>query len=528
MKVLLVALNAKYVQSNLAVYALRTACLAYDIRCSIYESNINELLVSHLAKIVAFQPDVVGFSCYIWNIDIISRLITDLRKILPQTVIVLGGPEVSEIPKEALGKYQPDYIISGPGEKAWPELLIALKEGTKMPQIVEKTVSIDQTSFPYFPEDDLKNHLVYYEASRGCANRCAYCLSSVNRKLEFRPLELVFQDLKKLWEMGIKQIKFVDRTFNLDKKRTLTIWQHLLTNYPEGNFHFEMAADRLSEAEMDFLKKVPAGLFQMEIGVQSTYVPTLEAINRSTNSNILLNRLKELSEETKVLVYADLIAGLPLESYKQFLQSFSDVLATEPDQLQLGFLKLLPGTSLRAKASKWGLIYSNYPPYEILKTDHISFSELQKLKGLEWTVDLFYNSGYFKETLKEIDSLRLGPFFIELQERLTKAGELFQKRKVESRYKFLSKELPELADWILLDFLKQGLSHTIPSWYKGELYLESSRESKKMFSNEKRPVLLLRLTPNLEKRFLTKKLALIMGLPHIDRRCQEILTINES
>ncbi len=525
MKVLLVALNAKYVQSNLAVYALRTACLAYDIRCSIYESNINELPVSHLANIEAFQPDVLGFSCYIWNIDIISRLITDLRKILPQTVIVLGGPEVSEIPIEALGKYQPDYVISGPGEKAWPELLLALKEGSKIPQIVEKTVSIEQTAFPYLPKDDLKNHLVYYEASRGCANRCAYCLSSVDRKLEFRPLSLVFGDIKKLWEMGVSQIKFVDRTFNLDKKRTLAIWQHLLLNYPKGNFHFEIAADRLSDAEIDFLKKVPSGLFQMEIGVQSTFIPTLEAINRSTNSDILLNRLKELAEETRVLVYADLIAGLPLESYTRFLQSFRDVLATRPDQLQLGFLKLLPGTSLRAEASKWGIVYSDFPPYEVLKTDHISFSELQRLKGLEWTVDLFYNSGYFKETLKEIASSELGSFFMGLQDRLTKAGELGQKRKVESRFKFLNKEFPELSDWILLDFLKQGLSHTMPSWYKGDLYLESQRESKKVFNAEKRPVLLLRLTPSLEKRFQAKNLALVMGYPHIDRRCQEIIAL---
>lgn len=184
--------------------------------------------------------------------------------------------------------------------------------------MLSRPVSIAETPFPYLDEDDLENHLVYYEASRGCQNRCAYCLSSVNRKLEFRPLELVFADLKKLWDKGVRQVKFVDRTFNLHRERTLALWKHLLENYPTGNFHFEIAADRISEEELAFLKTVPPGLFQMEIGVQSTYPPTLEAIRRKTDTEKLLERIAQLSQDTDVLVYADLIAGLPTKVTRGF------------------------------------------------------------------------------------------------------------------------------------------------------------------------------------------------------------------
>lgn len=526
MKTLLVALNAKYVQSNLAVRTLRTACLDYNLECEIYESNVNEQLSTHLEAIVSSNPDIIGFSCYIWNISQVQLLISDIRKLLPQVVIVLGGPEVSEVPEESLTKYKPDYVIAGAGEKAWPELILALIDGRQMPRVIRMPVSLTETQFPYLPHEDLKNHLVYYEASRGCANRCAYCLSSVNRQIEFRPLELVFDDLEKLWRMGVRQVKFVDRTFNLDKSRTMLIWQHLKEKYPEGNFHFEIAADRITDEEIEFLKKIPKGLFQMEIGVQSTYEPTLEAINRKTDITKLLQRLKELSQETDVLIYADLIAGLPYESFARFLQSFRDVIQTRTDRLHLGFLKLLPGTALRENAKELGLIYSDYPPYEILKTEQISFGELNWLKGLDWTVDTYYNSGFFEETLKNISSSKLGDFLIELTDKLKDANELNRRRKLEFRFEFLAKSYPVLADFVLIDFFKQGLSRSLPSWYEGEIYLESNYElERKLAPENKNPVLILRLSEKLQQVYQTPKIALIMGEPHIDRRCEKIIKL---
>lgn len=526
MKTLLVALNAKYVQSSLAVRALRTACLAYDLDCDIYESNVNEQLKSHLEAIYSLKPEVIGFSCYIWNIKEVALLISDVKKVLPRSIIVLGGPEVSETPEDALAKYNPHYVISGPGEKAWPELLLSIKEGRELPRVIRKPISIAETPFPYEEKEDLSNHLVYYEASRGCANCCAYCLSSVNHQVEFRPLERVFDDLQKLWDMKVRQVKFVDRTFNLDKKRTLTIWRHLYEKYPEGNFHFEIAADRLTKDEIDFLKTVPAGLFQMEIGVQSTYEPTLKAINRRTNTANLLQNLRELSQETHVLIYADLIAGLPYESYERFLQSFCEVMETRPDQLHLGFLKLLPGTLLRERADDWGLVYSEYPPYEILKTDTISFAELQSLKDLEWTVDLFYNSDCFNETLKRIPPEKLGQFFIGLTAKLKAADEIGRRRKQEFSYKFLNTHYAHLADWVLLDFLKQGLVRTIPDWYRGSISLESDHELERKITGEgKNPVLILRLSEELKEEFNSSKIALILGQPNVDRRCQRMVII---
>lgn len=521
MKALLVALDAKFVQSNLAVRALRTACIPYNLDCKIYESNVNESIGSHLEQIVLHNPDVVGFSAYIWNIEYVKHLIDDIRKILPRTTIVLGGPEVSEDPRNAFEKYKPDYLIQGPGEKAWPELLLALKQGraNELERIICMPISISDIEFPYLPEDDLENHLVYYEASRGCVNRCAYCLSSVNRHVEFRPLDLVFNDIRKLWNMGVKQIKFVDRTFNLDKKRTLLIWQHLYENYLDGNFHFEISADRLSDEELEFLRKLPKGFFQMEIGVQSTYNKTLEAINRKTDTKRLLERLEELSRTTNVLVYADLIAGLPYESYSRFIKSFCDVIQTRPGKIHLGFLKLLPGTSLREKASQWGLVYSDYPPYEILQTNDISFSELKKLKDLDWTVDLFYNSDFFAETLKKIEDL--GEFYLDLTKALENAGELYQKRKLESRFEFVSNAFPHLSDYVFIDYLKQGLSRSIPSWYTGEISLEQD-SGRFEDLDKKTPVLILELPKTMQLHYGGQKLALIMGLPHLDRRCKEI------
>ncbi|MDD2431459.1 MAG: radical SAM protein [Firmicutes bacterium] len=524
MKTLLVALNAKFVQSNLAVYALRTACQREGIHCKIYESNVNELIESHLTSIVGYNPDVVGFSCYIWNIDVIRRLITDLKKLLPKTVIVLGGTEVSETPEEALRKYQADYVINGPGEAVWPELLLSFKSGS-LPdnKVLSKPISLAETFFPYQKEDELKNHLVYYESSRGCANRCAYCLSSVDRAVEFRPLDLVYTDLKQLWHKGVRQVKFVDRTFNLDKKRTLALWEHLYDNYPDGNFHFEISADRISDEEIDFLKKVPPGLFQMEIGVQSTNPPTLKAINRKTDIEKLLKRISQLSKETKVLIYADLIAGLPFESYQRFLQSFKDVLKTRPDRLHLGFLKLLPGTLLRENAEQFGIVYSDYPPYEVLKTKDISYMELAELKGLDFAIDRFYNSDLFTETLDEV--LDVGDFFLELTKRLKENGLLFSRSKLEAYFRFLAKEFPELSDYVLLDFLKQGLSRSLPSWYQGTLKLEEGVTRPKDIS-KKRPILFISLPVKLQEKYDAKVIALVMGMPHIDRRCQEIRKIN--
>ncbi len=523
MKAVLVALNAKYVQSNLAVYALRTSCRNQGIECEIYQSNVNESIEAHLYEIVRKKPDVVGFSCYIWNIAVVAKLMEDLKKLMPDLIIVLGGPEVSEAPEEALEKYKPDYVVQGPGEAAWPELLFSIKQGIPPGErVLSRPVSIAETPFPYLDEDDLENHLVYYEASRGCQNRCAYCLSSVNRKLEFRPLELVFADIKKLWDKGVRQVKFVDRTFNLHRERTLALWKHLLENYPTGNFHFEIAADRISEEELAFLKTVPPGLFQMEIGVQSTYPPTLEAIRRKTDTEKLLERIAQLSQDTDVLVYADLIAGLPHESYERFLQSFKDVMRARPNRLHLGFLKLLPGTYLREHAHDLGIVYSQYPPYEVLKTKDISFLELNELKGLDYVVDRYYNSDLFQETFRAVPDA--GEFLLCLTARLKATGHLFTRMKLESFYQILYKEFPELGDFVLLDFLKQGLSRQLPSWYRGDVEVAADIERPKELP-EKNPVVFLHLSDDLRRVFGAETVALVMGMPHIDRRCQEIVKI---
>ncbi len=414
MKVLLVGVNSKFIHSNLGIYSIKQYCKDYD-NMFMKEYTINNNKYDVVTELFEEKADIVAFSCYIWNIEFILDVARDLKKILPETKILLGGPEVS------YGKFYleenefVDYILYGEGEIAFESFLkyidsdiskvknlLYRKNGEIIKNEKNNLIDINEIPFIYDKLDvDLSNRIIYYEASRGCPYSCEFCLSSSFDGVRALNFDRLTDDLHYFLVNKVPQVKFVDRTFNYNKNRTKEIWKYIINN-DNGftNFHFEVSADLLDDESIDILKNARIGLFQFEIGVQSTNEKTLKSANRVNKNEKIFENVKKISKLKNIHQHLDLIVGLPYEDYDTFKNSFNEIYELNPEKLQVGFLKLLYGTKLRDKSCEYGTIFTEKAPYEILKNNWISFDEIILLKGIDNMVDNFYNSNKFKNLFK--------------------------------------------------------------------------------------------------------------------------------
>ena len=466
MKILLAACNAKYIHSNLAVYDLKAYSSDYDEHVILREYTINQPKDEILKDIYSSGADVVCFSCYIWNISFVRELIRDLVKILPKTAFWAGGPEVSYDAEKFLTE-MPEMtgVMVGEGEKTFHDLLefyidgkdsleeisgIAYRTGDKIIHNGWREL-MDLSAIPFVYEhlEKFENRIIYYESSRGCPFSCSYCLSSIDKKLRFRDLELVKKELQFFLDHRVPQVKFVDRTFNCKHEHAMTIWKYIL-EHDNGvtNFHFEISADLLREEEMELMSQMRPGLIQLEIGVQSTNPETIRAIHRRMDLKKLEHCVNRVHSFRNIHQHLDLIAGLPYEDYDIFHQSFNDVYQMKPDQLQLGFLKVLKGSLMQKEAEVYGIVYKEKEPYEVLSTNWLTYGEVLKLKMVESMVEVYYNSGQFWHTLEY-----LVPFEKDAFTFYEKLGSFYEKKGYSEishsrmrRYEILLEYLKEETD----------------------------------------------------------------------------------
>ena len=466
MKILLAACNAKYIHSNLAVYDLKAYSSDYDEHVILREYTINQPKDEILKDIYSSGADVVCFSCYIWNISFVRELIRDLVKILPKTAFWAGGPEVSYDAEKFLTE-MPEMtgVMVGEGEKTFHDLLefyidgkdsleeisgIAYRTGDKIIHNGWREL-MDLSAIPFVYEhlEKFENRIIYYESSRGCPFSCSYCLSSIDKKLRFRDLELVKKELQFFLDHRVPQVKFVYLTFNCKHEHAMTIWKYIL-EHDNGvtNFHFEISADLLREEEMELMSQMRPGLIQLEIGVQSTNPETIRAIHRHMDLKKLEHCVNRVHSFRNIHQHLDLIAGLPYEDYDTFHQSFNDVYRMKPDQLQLGFLKVLKGSLMQKEAEVYGIVYKEKEPYEVLSTNWLTYGEVLKLKMVESMVEVYYNSGQFWHTLEY-----LVPFEKDAFTFYEKLGSFYEKKGYSEishsrmrRYEILLEYLQEETD----------------------------------------------------------------------------------
>ena len=509
MKVLLVGINAKYIHSNPAIYSL----LAYAKKqglgeyIEIAEYTINQQREQILMDIYEKQPDVVAFSCYIWNIDMVLHLIEEVHQVLPTVDIWLGGPEVSFHPDQLLKKYSyVKGIMIGEGEETFSELVsnyVKLDKAYLNQDVFSKIAGLyldtgytperccmNLDDIPFFYEDltDFENRIVYYESSRGCPFRCSYCLSSIDKQLRFRGLNLVKQELLFFLENKVPQVKFIDRTFNAKHEHCMEIWS-FIKEHDNGitNFHFEISADLLKKDELEILSSMRDGLVQLEIGVQTTNPQTIQAINRTMNLDKLQSSVEKINATQNIHQHLDLIAGLPYEDYESFHKSFNDVYRMRPEQLQLGFLKVLKGSAMEEKSEEYGIVYHHDAPYEVLYTNWLSYADLIRLKGIEEMVELFYNSGQFVYTIAYLEYV-IGDAFM-MYERLARfykeKGLLTASSKRISHYEnlleFVQNEYDELAvlfkELLIFDcYLRENMK-TYPEFAKHHEIVKSESDA---------------------------------------------------
>lgn len=447
MNILLTAINAKYIHSNLAVYSLRAyaagKCERYKEEIGIAEYTINQPLDQILMDLYKRKPEVLCFSCYLWNIEYVEQLVAELGKIMPQTDIWLGGPEVSYHASHMLEQFPQVYgIMRGEGEETFLELTefyhnnsgksleqcekvqrlkeivgITFRDGEEIIETADRSVmDLSKVPFVYEDLDVFKNKIIYYESSRGCPFSCSYCLSSIDKCLRFRDLELVKKELQFFIDHEIPQVKFVDRTFNCKHSHSMEIWSYI-KEHDKGktNFHFEVAADLLNEEELNLISTMRPGLIQLEIGVQSTNEQTIKEIHRTMKFSQVTEVVNRVHAAKNIHQHLDLIAGLPFEDYNSFHKSFCDVYALKPEQLQLGFLKVLKGSYMEEKTKDYELLYQNRPPYEVLSTKWLPYSDVIRLKGLEEMVEVYYNSRQFEHTMELLEQV-FGDAFVMFEE----------------------------------------------------------------------------------------------------------------
>ncbi len=445
MKTLLVGINSQYVHSSLALWYIKEYCGKGCGEIKILEHTINDRKDLVLSSIFLEKPDVAAFSCYIWNIDYILKLSSNLKKVLPGLKIVLGGPEVSHDGKELMEENPfVDYVISGEGELPFKMLLSRLSGG----EVPEESIpglcyrrdgrvcsnglyhgieDLDLLPSPYTDEmlTAIGDRIVYFESSRGCPFCCSYCLSSTSRGVRYFSMERVKGDLNRLIKRGVKLVKFVDRTFNLQKERTMEILGYIMSLAPDTRFHFEAVAELFDDKMLNLISKAPPGLIQFEIGIQTTSPASLEAVGRRTDLEKAFSNIEKLLSMKNTHIHLDLIAGLPGESLSSFEKAFNRVYGLNAHKLQLGFLKLLKGSAIRNEAPLYGYSYTDYPPYEVLSSNSMSYGDLLLLKGAEHMLERYYNSKRFSNTLKYL-AKQLYPsaldFFIRLYGYYRKIG----------------------------------------------------------------------------------------------------------
>lgn len=425
MNILLTAVNAKYIHSNLAVYSLRKYAKEFSRQIGLAEFTINQKMEYILQEIYKRKPDVLCFSCYIWNISLVEEVAEEFHKLNPGVPIWVGGPEVSYEARDFLENHP--YItgvMMGEGEKIFANLCRYYRNGeedpdlTEIPGIAYRTGSgimvnepeaaLDMNTIPFAYQDmeDFKHKIIYYETSRGCPFRCSYCLSSVEKKLRFRDMELVKRELEFFIEQEVPQVKFVDRTFNCDSGHAMEIWR-FIREKDKGitNFHFEVAADLMTEEELGFISTLRPGLIQLEIGVQTTNPATIEEIHRRMDLERVKQVVRTVQSGKNVHQHLDLIAGLPFEDYQTFGRSFDEIYALKPEQLQLGFLKVLKGSYMYEHQKEYEIIHTSRPPYEVLKTRWLSYEEVQKIKQVEEMLEVYYNSGQYRRSICMLEEL---------------------------------------------------------------------------------------------------------------------------
>lgn len=535
MKFLLAAVNAKYIHSNPGIYSLKAYAERTrgdlfpegaglpSVHVEIGEYTINNQMEQILEDIYRRKPDMVGFSCYIWNIVPCLELVRDLHKVLPDTDIWLGGPEVSfDAPELLLREPEVLGIMKGEGEETFAALLNCYeklgmsvrksvgmsgcrdqekkaeefweslsslpaaayrgKDGTIQDHPVRPVMDMSQIPFLYSRLEGFENRIIYYESSRGCPFSCSYCLSSVDKSVRFRDLELVKRELDYFLENRVPQVKFVDRTFNCRKSHALEIWRHI-KEHDNGvtNFHFEIAADLLDEEELELIGTMRPGLIQLEIGVQSTNPRTIREIHRVMDLERLKKVVARINAGHNVHQHLDLIAGLPWEDYSSFHRSFNEVYAMEPEQLQLGFLKVLKGSFMYEQAENYGLVYRDKPPYEVLSTKWLSYDDVLKLKGIENMVEVYYNSGQFTRTLKYLEDWWKDAFVLyeQLADYYEQRGLTGLNHSRLARYEILHDFVEERTEG---DFL-MGAEDTLMC----DLYLRENAKSRPSFALDQSP-----------------------------------------
>lgn len=498
MNVLLVAINSKYIHSSLAIRYLREYCRETKYNIQLKEYSINESIDTIVMDISDLKTNVICFSCYIWNIEIVLKISQTIKKIMPETKIILGGPEVSYDSKNILNSNPYiDYIVIGEGEKTLKQLLnslsnpicnnkniagTAFREGKDI--IISKPrellCNLDTIPFPYIREElvSLKDKIIYYESTRGCPFNCSYCLSSTIKGVRYFSLDRVKEDLSLLMNFNVKQVKFVDRTFNIDTSRSIEIFKYIIKNRRDTTFHFEVGANLLNKEIIEYLKTVPKGIFQFEIGVQSTNNKVLKNINRIMDYNKLRHNIIELKNKDNIHLHLDLIVGLPEEDYESIKKSFNDLYALKPHYIQLGFLKLLKGTQIRKENIEYDYKYRSYPPYEVISNKHLSFEKIKKLKHIEDIIDKFINSNSFNKSLNWIMKYYNTPFdfFETLEEYYRKEGiiriSISKKDLYELLYNFyqeyIGKKKVIFKEYLKFDYIKTFKNTNIPKWYDTE------------------------------------------------------------
>lgn len=498
MKILLAACNAKYIHSNPAVYNLRAYASSYREHILLREYTINQLKDDILRDIYKSRAEVVCFSCYIWNISFVKELVHDLKKILPDVSFWAGGPEVSFDAVRFLEENpQMTGVLIGEGEETFLELVRHYAKGAGSLACIRGIAYRDETGihhngwrrimdlsripFAYKDLRDFEHRIIYYESSRGCPFSCSYCLSSVDKRLRFRELELVKKELQFFIDHKVPQVKFVDRTFNCKHEHAMAIWRYI-TEHDNGvtNFHFEIAADLIREDELALMQTMRPGLIQLEIGVQSTNSRTIQAIHRTMNLKKLSETVAAVRSFGNIHQHLDLIAGLPYEDYESFRNSFNDVYAMKPQQLQLGFLKVLKGSQMEKEAGQYKILYKEREPYEVLSTNWLSFGEILKLKMVESMVEVYYNSGQFQYTLSYLE-----PFFADAFSFYEELGCFYEEKGYGGIFHSRLRRYE-----ILLEFLKERTevsAEDTAEWMLYDLYLREKLKSRPAFESDQKP-----------------------------------------
>lgn len=516
-------MNAKFIHSNLAVYSLRAYAQSFldagkdtgirgnadaEVHISLAEYTINQRTDEILTDIYTRKPDVLCFSCYIWNISYVEDIVRECRKVLPDIKIWLGGPEVSYDSEEVLHRLpEADGVMKGEGEETFAELISGKMpeeiagityrsgEGEILSNPWRETMDLNKVPFVYQDMTDFEHKIIYYESSRGCPFQCSYCLSSVDKRLRFRDINRVKEELQFFIDHEVPQVKFVDRTFNCDHEHAGEVWEYLIRHdNGKTNFHFEIAADLLTEEEIQLISRMRPGLIQLEIGVQSTNPDTVREIHRSMRFEKVAENVRLIKAAGNVHQHLDLIAGLPYEDFESFHRSFQEVYLLRPEQLQLGFLKVLKGSFMSENKEKYGLVYKSTPPYEVLYTKWLSYEDVIRLKGIEEMLEAYYNSMQFTETLPVLEAGFADAFTMygELSEYYSRRGLRGIWHSRAARYEillaFASEKTPQnlrqLKELLTVDYYLRENAKNRPS-FAGEYPMEKE-ELRRFYEQESR------------------------------------------